>query len=71
MAVTLVQAQTQLDAWLACSLAVAQNQSYTIGMRTFTRANAKEITAMISHWEQRVQALSRGPGGMRVRYTVL
>lgn len=69
--ISLVQAQAQLNAWIAASLAVAGNQSYTIGMRTLTRANAKEITGLISYWERRVQQLSRGPGGMRVRYAVL
>jgi hypothetical protein len=69
--VTLAQAQAQLNAWLAASLAVAGNQSYTIGMRTLTRANAKEIQGLVSYWERRVQALSRGPGGMRVRYAVI
>jgi hypothetical protein len=69
--ITLAQAQAQLDAWLAASLAVAGNQSYTIGMRTLTRANAKEIQGLISYWRQQVAALSRGPGGIRVRYAVL
>lgn len=69
--ITQAQAQAQLDAWLAASLAIAKNQSYTIGMRTLTRADAKEIQGLITYWEQRVQNLSRGPGGMRVRYATL
>lgn len=68
--ITLAQAQAQLDAWLAASLAIASNQSYTIGMRTLTRADAKDVQAQITFWENRVQTLSRGKG-MRVRYATL
>lgn len=68
-AISLAQAQAQLDAWLAASIAVARNQSYTIGDRTLTRANAKEIQSMITYWEARVNKAS-APSGNRVRYVV-
>lgn len=68
--ITLAQAQAHLDAWMAADLAVAQGQSYTIGSRTLTRAQAKEISENIMRWQRWVQLLSRGLGGIRVRYAV-
>jgi hypothetical protein len=68
--ITLTQAQAHLEAWLAADLAVARGQSYTIGTRTMTRANAKEIAENIARWQRWVQQLSRGQGGLRVRYAV-
>lgn len=69
--VTLAQAQEQLDAWLAASLAIAQgNQSYTIGQRQFTKADAGEIRRQVEFWEARVERLSAGSRGPRVRYVV-
>ena len=44
--ITLAQAQAQLDAWLAASLATATGQAYEIAGRRLTRANAAEITAI-------------------------
>lgn len=67
--ITPAQAQAQLDAWLAASLAVAKNQSYTIGTRTLTRADAKEIRESVDYWQNMVNKTSRG-GGIRVRYGV-
>lgn len=67
--ITLQQAQTQLDAWLAASAAVAQGQSYSIttesGSRSLTRANAQEIMMQVKFWDTQVKRLSRG--GIRVR----
>ena len=68
---SLAQAQAHLDAWLAADLAVAQGQSYTIGTRTLTRANVVEVRNNVMHWQRQVQILSRGGGGMRVRYGVV
>jgi hypothetical protein len=60
--ITAAQAQTNLDAWLAASEAVAQNQSYTIDTggvrRQLTRADATEIRNMISFWQGWVTRLS-------------
>lgn len=64
--ITLAQAQTQLAAWLAADTAVAQGQSYTIGTRALTRAQASEIRANIEFWDRQVKRLSAG-GGIRVR----
>ena len=63
--ITLAQAQTQLDNWIAASTAVAKNQSYTIGDRTLTRANAREIRENVDFWDTKVQRLTRG--GIRGR----
>jgi len=68
--ISLAQAQAQLDAWLAASLAVAQNQSYTIQGRSFTKADAGEIRRQIDYWEARVVKSSNGTRGARVRYVV-
>lgn len=57
--VTLEQAQAQLQAWLAASLAVAQAQSYEIAGRQLTRANADEIIKQVKHWGAEVERLSR------------
>lgn len=56
--ITLAQAQAQLDAWLAASLAVAEGQSYMINGNTYTRVNAEHIDKMIFLWEGRVERLS-------------
>lgn len=63
--ITLVDAQTQLAAWLAASSAVAGNQSYAIGERSLTRADASEIRRQIEFWDGKVSQLSaqsRGRG---------
>lgn len=58
--ITLVQAQAQLTAWIAASTSVATGQSYTIGGRSLTRANAAEIRESIKFWDEKVQTLTRG-----------
>lgn len=69
--ITLAQAEARLADWLAADEAVATGQSYTIGGRTMTRANAAEIRKNISYWNDWVRRLSRGAGGAaRVRYGV-
>ncbi len=67
-AVTQQIAQQHLELWLAADAAVASNQSYSIGGRTLTRADAKEIRANIDYWEARV---NRKGSGARVRYGVM
>lgn len=56
--ITLVQAQAQLTAWLTASTVVATGQSYSIGERSLTRANANEIRKNIIFWQNRVTALT-------------
>jgi len=60
---TLTEAQAQLDAWEAASLAVASNQSYTIKDRSLTRADASDILAMINYWSGMVARLTRNAAG--------
>lgn len=67
--ITLAQAQAQLDAWIAADTAVATGQSYSIGGRSLSRANAAEITNKIDYWSAKVAQLSRG-NGIRIRYGV-
>jgi predicted RecB family nuclease len=62
--ITLAQAQSQLSAWLEADAAVASGQSYSIGDRQLTRADADKITHKIDYWSQHVARLSRG--GIRV-----
>lgn len=66
---TQTQAQTLLDAWIAADLAVANGQSYTIGGRSLTRANAAEITEKIKFYSGLVAELGRG-GSMTVRRAI-
>jgi hypothetical protein len=67
--ITKAQAQAQLDAWIAASLAVAQGQEYTIGDRHLKRADAAEIRQQIAFWESKLQRLARG-GGAKVRFGI-
>lgn len=69
-AITLAQAEARLADWLAADEAVATGQSYQIGGRSLTRASAAEIRRNIDYWERRVNRLSSGRGGARVRYLV-
>lgn len=57
MALTLQQAQTALDAWIAADLAVARGQSYSMNGRSLTLANTREIREQIQYWERRVATL--------------
>lgn len=59
---SLAQAQAQLDAWLAASLATASSQSYAIDVegnrRQLTRADASEIRKQIDFWRGEVTRLA-------------
>lgn len=69
--ILLDQAQAQLDAWLAASLAVARKQSYSIAGRSLTLADASDIQSQIEFWESRVAKLSAAATGRgRIRYGV-
>lgn len=70
MAITLDQAQAQLSAWLAASLAVSTGQSYNIGTRQLVRANITEINKQIIYWENQVSKLQSGRQGARVMSVV-
>ncbi len=68
--ITVAQAQSQLDAWLAASSAVARSQSYEIEGRKLTRADAGEIRRQINYWEGKLHAARNGGRRMRVGYGV-
>ena len=55
--ITLETAKKHLEMWLEAESEVAINQSYTIGGKTFTRANLGEIRKQIEYWSNKVQAL--------------
>ena len=63
--ITLDQAQAQLDAFLAASVAVAKGQAYQIGTRAYRRADLKDIQLSIEFWDGKVQRLTRGGIGVR------
>lgn len=67
-AITLTQAQTQLDGWLAASTAVQANQRYMIDGRELWRTDAAEIRSQIDYWNGWVQRLTiRQSGRTRAR----
>ncbi len=64
--ITLEQAQTQLDAYLAAETAVLAGQEYEIAGRRLRRANLAEIQQGITLWSDRVAQLqSKANGGRR------
>lgn len=64
---TQAMAQQQLDAYLEAELKVLGNQEYTIGTRTFKRADLAAIREGIAYWNGQVQKLASGTSGARVR----
>jgi len=64
MPLDLAEAQTLLDLWIAADKAVATGQSYTIGGRSLTRTNAREITEKIKFYQGQVNALTDGGGAV-------
>jgi hypothetical protein len=63
---TLAVAREHLAAWLEADAAVATGQSYTIGSRTLTRADAARIAERIAFWRRQVEQLESGRSGVRV-----
>lgn len=56
-AITLETAKKHLDMWLEAESQVAINQAYTIGGKSFTRADLGEIRKQIEYWSNKVSAL--------------
>lgn len=50
-------AKKHLEMWLEAESEVAINQSYTIGGKSFTRANLAEIRKQIEYWSNKVAEL--------------
>jgi len=68
--ITLAQAQSQLDAYIAAETKVLSGQSYEIDGRSLTRANLNEISKGIEIWDRRVKELSAKSGGRGRSVTV-
>lgn len=68
--ITLAQAQSQLDAYLAAETTVLSGQAYSIAGRQMTRADLKAIQSGISIWNERVQSLTRRSQGRSRAITV-
>jgi hypothetical protein len=67
VAVTLDEANTLRAAYMAALQAVATGQSYTIGTRTLTRADAVFIAAEFAKWDRIVTQLQcNRPDGVNV-----
>lgn len=49
-------AQSMLELWLEADRAVAKNQEYKIGDRTYTRSDAAEITEKIKFYSSIVES---------------
>lgn len=63
MGITLKQAQQHLEMWLKAEEEIATSQSYTIGTRTLTRANLKEVRDQIKFWQGKVDGLEKATAG--------
>ena len=64
---TLADAQAQLANWVAASGAVANSQSYKIGQRSLTYADASEIRKMIDYWRNKCTQLDTANGGSSIK----
>lgn len=60
---TLTQAQAQLDAWLAASLALASGKEHTIGDRRIRFEDGAEVREQIAMWQRQVNALTAAASG--------
>lgn len=69
--ITLLQAQTQLNAYLTAETSVLAGQSYEIAGRKLSRANLAEIQQGITLWNSRVTDLSRSSTGRSRARTVV
>jgi hypothetical protein len=61
--ITASEAADRLQDYLNAEETVLSGQSYSIGIRSFTRANLKEIREGIDYWDNKVQELSDGNTG--------
>jgi len=69
MAITLEEAQENLNLWLEAERTIANAQSYTIGSRSLTKANLTEVAKRITYWENKVTELEMANKGKRMRRT--
>ena len=69
--ITLLQAQTQLNSYLAAETAVLSGQRYEIAGRMLQRANLLEIQAGVVLWNSRVITLTNQSQGRSRSRTVV
>ncbi len=71
--ITLEIAREKLKIWLAAEEELAINQSYTIGGKTFTRADLGEVAKRIDYWNNKVISLenAKKKGGRNRVYRVV
>lgn len=69
--ITLTQAQTQLNAYLAAETAVLTGQSYEIAGRKLSRADLDSIQTGINTWNARIVTLSGQAQGRSRSRTVV
>jgi hypothetical protein len=69
--ITLLQAQTQLAAYLAAETAVLSGQKYEIAGRSLQRADLGQIREGIATWDARVKTLSVTASGRSRSRTVV
>ena len=61
---TLAQAQAQLDAWLAASLALAAGKEHSIDDRRIRLEEGAEVRAQIAFWQRKVGELTQQAAGV-------
>lgn len=69
--ITLAQAQTTLNAYLAAEIAVLAGQSYTIAGRSLNRADLGAIQAGLQLWSDRLRDLTHQARGRSRSRTVV
>ncbi len=65
-----------LQIWRDCEKAIAQNQSYTVGDKSFTKVDARHVMRYVKDYEEKIERLEnskikgkrprRGPAMKRV-----
>ena len=71
-AITLAQAEAQLDLYIQAEAKVLSGQSYEIAGRKLTRANLAEIREGVDTWNKRVIDLTeRAAGRSRTRTVIV
>lgn len=67
-AISITEAQEQLQLWLTASRLVAEGKSYAIAGRTWTGEDSKEIRENINFWSGMINELTAdAAGGRRIR----
>jgi len=69
--ITLAQAQTQLDAYLAAETAVLGGQQYEHAGRMLRRADLAQIREGVTTWDARVKSLSVSARGRSRARTII